>query len=387
MQIITVVGPIHTVTNTYEPNRAVLATKQNRVTTGPNTNAIVSQYDYTVNALGQRTTRTQTGTAFTTANTDNFTYNPRSEVVNSTNNLASTLNRSYSYDPIGNRLAATEGDINNPATNPTTQTHTWGLDLSNTLQSAAGVGGLLSIKFVNSEISQFYIHTYDGNGNTSELIKPTGGASAHYQYDPFGKEIISIGSVASLNTYRFSTKPLDSIVGLNYYGYRFYLSETGTWLNRDPMEERGGVNLYLFSRNNALSAYDVLGQNTFDGSFWSAFVYYQFSIDYDCYSVKLLDFVLTAYSVILLFGFEFTTNAYLENILSMDDADNACCFNKGLDGVIRQKIFTLRYRTRKRVVLGLGIGNVGIGGPVSAWLDHDMDRRTFTTPAMCCKKE
>jgi hypothetical protein len=45
-----VVGPIHTVTNIWEPNRDVLDIKQNKVGS-----TVISNYDYAVNALGQRT--------------------------------------------------------------------------------------------------------------------------------------------------------------------------------------------------------------------------------------------------------------------------------------------------------------------------------------------
>ena len=47
---------------------------------------------------------------------------------------------------------------------------------------------------------------------------------------------------------------------LNYYGYRYYDPENGRWLNRDPIEERGGVNLYAFVSNNGVNAWDLLGK-------------------------------------------------------------------------------------------------------------------------------
>ncbi len=37
---------------------------------------------------------------------------------------------------------------------------------------------------------------------------------------------------------------------LSYYGYRFYDPNNQRWLNRDPIEERGGYNLYAFVDNN-----------------------------------------------------------------------------------------------------------------------------------------
>ena len=104
-----VTGPAHTVTNTYESNRDVLIFRQNKITVGANTNAIASQYDYTINAIGQRTVRSQSGIAFTTASTDSFSYNTRGEVITSANNQNSILNRAFNYDPIGNRLTATDG--------------------------------------------------------------------------------------------------------------------------------------------------------------------------------------------------------------------------------------------------------------------------------------
>ena len=44
-----------------------------------------------------------------------------------------------------------------------------------------------------------------------------------------------------------------------YYGYRFYDPETGRWPSRDPIGERGGVNLYGFVGNEGVNWVDVLG--------------------------------------------------------------------------------------------------------------------------------
>jgi hypothetical protein len=44
-----------------------------------------------------------------------------------------------------------------------------------------------------------------------------------------------------------------------WYGYRFYDPVTGRWPSRDPIEERGGVNLYGFIGNEGLTGWDRLG--------------------------------------------------------------------------------------------------------------------------------
>ena len=59
---------------------------------------------------------------------------------------------------------------------------------------------------------------------------------------------------------RFSTKYFDSETGLYYYGYRFYSPQLMRWLNRDPIGEEGGLNLYGFCGNNPVSRFDVDGR-------------------------------------------------------------------------------------------------------------------------------
>jgi RHS repeat-associated protein len=46
------------------------------------------------------------------------------------------------------------------------------------------------------------------------------------------------------------------------YGYRYMDPLTGRWPSRDPIEERGGVNLYGFVGNNSIYRIDILGLET-----------------------------------------------------------------------------------------------------------------------------
>jgi RHS repeat-associated protein len=123
------------------------------------------------------------------------------------------------------------------------------------MQGAGGVGGLLS---VTSGSTSFY-PTYDGNGNVSEYLDAAGAIAAHYEYDAFGNIIFSSGPSATSFRHRFSTKPQDEESGLYYYGYRYYDPVTGRWPSRDPIEERGGVNLYGFVGNDSTTRVDILG--------------------------------------------------------------------------------------------------------------------------------
>ena len=128
----------------------------------------------------------------------------------------------------------------------------WGKDLSGTFQGAGGVGGLLYLTVNGTP----YVPFYDNNGNVTHYCDASGSVAATYKYDAFGKTIAQSGPRADLFHHRFSTKCLDAETGLYYYGYRFYVPSLMRWLNRDPIEESGGLNLYGFCRNNAIVNYD-----------------------------------------------------------------------------------------------------------------------------------
>jgi RHS repeat-associated protein len=134
---------------------------------------------------------------------------------------------------------------------------TWGMDLSGAMQGAGGVGGLLAEK----QGSNTFYPTYDGNGNISEYLEADGDVAAHFEYDPFGNTVVDTDdAIAPLFAYRFSTKPIDFKTGLYYYSYRWYDPVTGRWPSRDPIEERGGINLYGFVGNDGMNKWDVLGR-------------------------------------------------------------------------------------------------------------------------------
>jgi hypothetical protein len=46
---------------------------------------------------------------------------------------------------------------------------------------------------------------------------------------------------------------------VDYYAYRYYDPITGRWPSRDPIEERGGINLYGFVGNDGVNKWDLLG--------------------------------------------------------------------------------------------------------------------------------
>jgi RHS repeat-associated protein len=171
-------------------------------------------------------------------------------------------------------------------------------------QAAGGVGGLAWLQTGLAQTATMYTYqSVSGNaevhipmmdhmGNVRHYyqIKTTGSAgpspatvtgqvTANLDYDAFGREVRATGTKTPASgqppglapgdpwvdnlPFHFSTKFTDRESGLNYYGYRFYDAVDGRWLNRDPIAERGGSNLYLAISNASLMAIDTLGLDTY----------------------------------------------------------------------------------------------------------------------------
>ena len=141
----------------------------------------------------------------------------------------------------------------------TTKSYVWGLDLSQTLQGAGGVGGLLSVN-VGGAVPAANFPCYDGNGNIVALVDSSDATvAAEYDYAPFGTTVKATGPAAEDNVWRFSTKYHDTETGLVYYGLRSYSPQLGRWMNRDPIGEAGGANLYSCVANSPVLRVDVYG--------------------------------------------------------------------------------------------------------------------------------
>jgi RHS repeat-associated protein len=85
-------------------------------------------------------------------------------------------------------------------------------------------------------------------------------ADPRSEHSVLGGLLRATGPAAKANPFRFSTKYQDNETDLLYYGYRYYNASTGTWISRDPLEERAANNLYGFVNNAPISLIDRLGQ-------------------------------------------------------------------------------------------------------------------------------
>jgi RHS repeat-associated protein len=259
----------HTTVVTYNVN------VRNQVTTGDG-------FSYTYDGNGNRTYRTAYGFVEYQYDDENQLVSARTDT--STTSEGNRWRTDWTYDARGRIRQKTEyiwlsgswypnGTIRyvydgmrviqqRSSSNVSQVTYTRGPDLSGSWEGAGGIGGLLARTAHSGSWGVTYTHAFyhaDGNGNITYLLNMNQTLGAAYRYDAYGRTLSSSGTLASANVYRFSSKEVMTQSGLYYFGYRFYDPLTQRWVNRDPIGESGGINLYQMNRNNPTMRIDPWG--------------------------------------------------------------------------------------------------------------------------------
>ena len=118
-----------------------------------------------------------------------------------------------------------------------------------------------------SETTRSFYHR-NALGSVMEITDMNEAVAVSYRYDPYGAVTITRSSQVQssdplgqpwMYTGRFS----DEETGLYYYRARYYSSETGRFLQRDPLGYRPGRNLYEYVRSAPSVFVDPLGLKYF----------------------------------------------------------------------------------------------------------------------------
>jgi len=199
-------------------------------------NANVLQLNFTYDFMGRRVQKvvsTWNGTAFTPQTTNLFVYDGW--------NLLAVVN--------------TQAVIQ--------QSFMWGNDVSGSMTKADGIGGLLMVSISGTNC----FATYDGNGNVTSLINVADKSlAARYEFSAYGEMLRATGPMAKVNPFRFSTKFCDVEDGLICFPTRYYSPANGRWLNRDSIQEKGGINLFAYLLNCPIYGNDPLGNADYNAA-------------------------------------------------------------------------------------------------------------------------
>jgi RHS repeat-associated protein len=102
-----------------------------------------------------------------------------------------------------------------------------------------------------------YFFNPDLIGSTRQVTNSSGSLVSDRSYDPFGRVTISSESVTP--DFGFAGMYQHSRSGLSLAFHRAYSPGLGRWINRDPIAERGGTNLFAYVTNDPIALTDEQG--------------------------------------------------------------------------------------------------------------------------------
>ena len=102
-----------------------------------------------------------------------------------------------------------------------------------------------------------YYYLTDELGSVNGLVTSSGSVASQFTYDPYGNRTTVSGTV--LPDVGYAGYFYHAVSRLDFALYRAYDSVHARWLNRDPIGEAGGINLYAYVGGNPISYVDPLG--------------------------------------------------------------------------------------------------------------------------------
>ena len=179
---------------------------------------------------------------------DNFValyeYNCYNQLIGvDTNGIVS----SYTYSPDGLRHSKTVGG------NSTTFVY----DNANVIEEITADGTnkyYKGIEIIKNNNDIYYL--YNGQGDVSILIDGSGITIANYEFDAYGNQS---QENEVYNPFGYRGEYTDAESGLIYLRARMYDTQTGRFINEDPI--RDGLNWYIYCGNNPVMFIDPSGES------------------------------------------------------------------------------------------------------------------------------
>ena len=102
----------------------------------------------------------------------------------------------------------------------------------------------------------WYTYGWDLTKNICEVYGQHGYIHTNYSYSPYG-EVSFTGNVNQ--PFQWSSEYSDGELSLVYFNYRHFCPCIGRWIGLDPIQIKGGINMYSYLSNNVINNSDYLG--------------------------------------------------------------------------------------------------------------------------------
>jgi RHS repeat-associated protein len=177
--------------------------------------------------------------------------------------------QSYDYDDQNRRIRKTVGSV---ANNYLYQGEDILAEYANGWAAATGFithGATTDVPLTwqpaaNDPVGSRYFHQ-DGLGSIVAM-STTSGTTDMERFDAWGAKLIGTGAIP---LYGYTGREQDGTpatgTGFIYYRARYYDPANGRFTQRDPIELRGGINLYTYVGGNPVVRVDPSGLDGFDG--------------------------------------------------------------------------------------------------------------------------
>jgi RHS repeat-associated protein len=147
--------------------------------------------------------------------------------------------------------------VENGGSSPGTRQFIWSGDYRREVRDASG--NLTAQFFPRGETisGTSYYFTKDHLGSIREMTNGAGTIVWQQSFDPFGVPTTLVSTTAA--DIGYAGYYVHSRSGLNLTRTRAYSASLGRFISRDPIEEKGGTNLYAYVMNNPMSWTDPDG--------------------------------------------------------------------------------------------------------------------------------
>jgi len=127
------------------------------------------------------------------------------------------------------------------------------------INDGQGITGMVNPIYTNGTINHYQrlYYLYDSLGSVSVITGDNGLPLQRYTYSPYGA-CLNVHN-DPINSLQFIGKYggyLDSDTGLTYFWHRWYDTSNGRWISRDPINVKGGINLYGYVDSVGKGVYD-----------------------------------------------------------------------------------------------------------------------------------
>lgn len=186
-----------------------------------------------------------------------YTYDDENRLVAMT---GASDSWTYQYDGLGDRVSATHNGVVTQYLNDPSGFGNVEAELNGTGQVIAhytyGLG--LTSAVPSSGTPAYY--NFDASGNTVQMTSASGAVVNNYVYLPFGEKVSSTVGVPNPFTYVGQFGVMDEGSGLYYMHARWYSPSLGRFVQRDPTGlASGDANPYRYSGNDSTNASDPAG--------------------------------------------------------------------------------------------------------------------------------